>query len=59
MKLFNSFNLSGLNLSSRVVMAPLTRRRATNDNVPVNIMAEYYGQRAGAGLIIAEGTFPS
>jgi N-ethylmaleimide reductase len=59
MKLFNSFNLSGLNLSSRVVMAPLTRRRATNDNVPVNIMAEYYGQRAGAGLIIAEGTSPS
>ncbi len=59
MKLFNSFNLSGLELSSRIVMAPLTRRRATTNNVPVNIMAEYYGQRASAGLIIAEGTSPS
>ena len=59
MKLFDSFDLGGLELSSRVVMAPLTRRRATNNNVPVNIMAEYYGQRASAGLIIAEGTSPS
>ena len=59
MKLFDSFDLAGLKLSSRVVMAPLTRRRATNNNVPVKIMAEYYGQRAGAGLIIAEGTSPS
>lgn len=59
MKLFESFNLSGLTLSSRVIMAPLTRRRATRENVPVSLMAEYYGQRAGAGLIIAEGTSPS
>ena len=40
-------------------MAPLTRRRCDNNNVPVSIMAEYYAQRAGAGLIIAEGTSPS
>ncbi len=59
MKIFETFNLSGLNLSSRIVMAPLTRRRATDYNVPVPMMAEYYGQRAGAGLIIAEGTSPS
>ena len=59
MKLFESFNLSGVELSSRIAMAPLTRRRATRDNIPVAIMAEYYGQRAGAGLIIAEGTSPS
>lgn len=59
MKLFDSFDLGGLELSSRVVMAPLTRRRATDKNVPVRIMDEYYGQRAGAGLIIAEGTSPS
>ena len=59
MKLFEPFNLSGLELSSRIIMAPLTRRRATKQNTPVPIMAEHYGQRAGAGLIIAEGTSPS
>ena len=59
MKLFEQFNLPGLELSSRVAMAPLTRRRATKENIPVAIMAEYYGQRASAGLIIAEGTSPS
>lgn len=59
MKLFESYNLKGLSLSSRVAMAPLTRRRATRSHDPVPIMAEYYAQRAGAGLIIAEGTSPS
>jgi N-ethylmaleimide reductase len=39
-------------------MAPLTRSRAT-DNTPNDLMAEYYGQRANAGLIISEGTSPS
>ncbi len=43
-------------LKNRVVMAPLTRRRATDDHVPTDIMAIHYGQRAGAGLIIAEAT---
>jgi N-ethylmaleimide reductase len=48
-----------LQLSNRVVMSPLTRSRATPDNVPTALMAEYYGQRATAGLIISEGTAPS
>jgi N-ethylmaleimide reductase len=40
-------------------MAPLTRSRAVDSNTPNALMAEYYGQRAGAGLIITEGTSPS
>lgn len=40
-------------------MAPMTRSRATPDNIPVDLMAEYYRQRSGAGLIITEGTSPS
>jgi N-ethylmaleimide reductase len=59
MKLFDAFNLSDFALSSRVVMAPLTRRRSTRNNAPVSFMADYYGQRASAGLIISEGTSPS
>jgi len=43
---------------NRIVMAPMTRSRAT-DNLPNDLMAEYYGQRATAGLIITEGTAPS
>ena len=46
-------------LKNRVVMAPLTRSRATAAHIPTGIMAEYYAQRAGAGLIITEGTSPS
>lgn len=59
MKLFEKFDLKGVKLSSRIAMAPLTRRRCTRDHVPVSIMKKYYEQRAGAGLIIAEGTSPS
>lgn len=59
MKLLSPVKFSELELSSRVVMAPLTRRRATRDHNPVDIMTTYYEQRAGAGLIIAEGTSPS
>lgn len=40
-------------------MAPMTRSRATSGNIPTDIMAKYYRQRAGAGLIITEGTSPS
>ncbi len=58
MKLLNSFNLKGLKLNNRVIMAPLTRARATN-NVPNDLMLKYYRQRAQAGLIISEGTAPS
>ncbi len=46
-------------MNNRVVMSPLTRSRASQDNVPTALMAEYYGQRATAGLIITEGTSPS
>ena len=46
--------LGGLHLKNRVVMAPLTRSRATDERVPTAMMAEYYAQRASAGLIISE-----
>ena len=48
--------LGELQLKNRVVMAPLTRSRATDERVPTAMMAEYYAQRASAGLIIAEAT---
>ena len=43
-------------LRNRIVMAPLTRRRATDNHVPTDIIRTYYEQRASAGLIIAEAT---
>ncbi|UUO09013.1 alkene reductase [Blastopirellula sp. J2-11] len=48
--------LGNLELKNRVVMAPLTRARAGKDRVPTEMMAEYYAQRASAGLIISEAT---
>ncbi|GAA1245218.1 alkene reductase [Kitasatospora nipponensis] len=52
--------LGGLQLPNRVVMAPTTRARAANEGlVPTELHATYYGQRAGAGLIITEGTWVS
>ncbi|HZW26360.1 MAG TPA: alkene reductase [Gallionella sp.] len=56
--LFTPATLGNLQLKNRVVMAPLTRSRATG-NVPNELMAKYYGMRADAGLIITEGTSPS
>jgi N-ethylmaleimide reductase len=53
--LFSPFDLSGLLLKNRVVMAPMTRSRAGNERMPNSLMAEYYAQRASAGLIITEG----
>jgi N-ethylmaleimide reductase len=58
MKLFSTFQLGPTALENRVVMAPMTRSRATG-NLPNGLMAAYYGQRASAGLIITEGTSPS
>ena len=58
MKLFESFDLGNTTLSNRMVMAPMTRSRAI-DNLPNDLMAEYYGQRSTAGLIITEGVAPS
>lgn len=46
-------------LPQRFVMAPLTRNRAGEGNAPTALNAEYYAQRAGAGLIVTEGTAPS
>jgi N-ethylmaleimide reductase len=57
-KLFSKTTLGPLTLQNRMVMAPLTRSRATA-NVPNDLMAKYYAQRASAGLIITEGTSPS
>ena len=52
-KLFTPTAFGPLNLRNHLVMAPLTRSRATG-NIPNELMAEYYGQRATAGLIITE-----
>jgi N-ethylmaleimide reductase len=56
--LFSGFKLGRLTLPNRIVMAPMTRSRAIG-NVPNALVAEYYAQRAEAGLIITEGTSPS
>jgi N-ethylmaleimide reductase len=48
-----------MELQNHLVMSPMTRNRATADNIPNALMAEYYGQRAAAGLIITEGTSTS
>ena len=54
--LFTPLAVGSLTLPNRIIMAPLTRCRADDDHVPSQIMAEYYAQRASAGLIIAEAT---
>ncbi len=55
--LFDPIKLGALELPNRIIMAPLTRRRATPDGrVPTPMMVEYYRQRATAGLIISEAT---
>lgn len=53
--LFDAFNLSGIVLQNRIVMAPMTRARAVND-IADEQTALYYTQRATAGLIVSEGT---
>jgi N-ethylmaleimide reductase len=57
--LFAPYTLGSLELANRFVMAPLTRNRAGAGEAPTELAAEYYGQRATAGLIISEGTQPS
>ncbi len=54
--LFAPVQLGALTLSNRVIMAPLTRARATVDHVPTPLMATYYAQRADCGLIVSEAT---
>src|SRR5882762_3306075 len=55
-ELFDPIQLGDINAPSRIIMAPLTRSRASRDHVPTKIMVDYYSQRASAGLIIAEAT---
>jgi N-ethylmaleimide reductase len=54
--LFSPYQLGKLELPNRIVMAPLTRNRASQGNVPHQLNATYYAQRASAGLIISEAT---
>lgn len=54
--LFKPLQIGEITLPNRILMAPLTRCRAEGDHVPTKLMAEYYAQRASAGLIIAEAT---
>ncbi len=56
--LFSAYNLGSNKLRNRLVMAPMTRSRASY-NIPNESMVEYYSSRADAGLIITEGTAPS
>lgn len=54
--LFSSLHLGDLTLPNRIIMSPLTRARSGKDRIPNDLMAEYYSQRATAGLIISEAT---
>ena len=54
--LLDPIRVGDLELPNRVIMSPLTRLRGTPEHIPTPVMAEYYAQRAGAGLIISEGT---
>jgi N-ethylmaleimide reductase len=54
--LFDRVRLGALEARDRILMAPLTRARNTGDHVPTSLLAEYYRQRASAGLIISEAT---
>ena len=57
--LFSPLKVGSMTVPNRIFMAPLTRCRATAEHVPTPLMAEYYAQRASAGLIIAEATMVS
>jgi N-ethylmaleimide reductase len=57
-KLFTPKKIGNIELKNSIVMAPMTRSRAI-DNIPNDLMAQYYQQRSAAGLIITEGTSPS
>lgn len=57
--LFDPIQLGDLALANRIVMAPMTRNRAAPDGTPSPLMAEHYAARAAAGLIVAEGAWPS
>jgi len=54
--LFNPLKLGSITLANRIIMAPLTRARATETRIPNDLMASYYRERARAGLILTEAT---
>ncbi len=54
--LFDSVAFGDIEAKNRIVMAPLTRSRAGESRIPNDLMAQYYAQRAGAGLIVSEAT---
>jgi N-ethylmaleimide reductase len=56
--LFAKASVGALSLQNRLVMSPMTRNRAIG-NIPNELMAQYYAQRASVGLILTEGTSPS
>ena len=56
---FDSHDLAGTPLANRIALAPMTRSRAGEGGVPTELTAEYYAQRASAGLLITEGVQPS
>ena len=58
-KIFETLSIGKFHLKNRIAMAPMTRGRAGKDRVPGDLMAEYYFQRAGAGLLITEATVVS
>ena len=57
--LFRPLDLGRITIANRVAMAPMTRQRSGLDGVPTDLVVEHYRQRAGAGLIVTEGVFPS
>src|SRR5690348_12656265 len=54
--LFTPVRIGAVTLDNRIVMAPMTRNRAGEGNVPTELMARHYAQRASAGLIVTEAT---
>ncbi|MEU2557800.1 alkene reductase [Streptomyces longispororuber] len=56
---FDPIDLSGTPLANRIALAPMTRSRAGAGGVPTDLTAEYYAQRASAGLLVTEGVQPS
>ncbi|MEU3219631.1 alkene reductase [Streptomyces sp. NPDC006971] len=56
---FDPIDLPGIRLANRIVMAPMTRSRAGEGGTATDLVAEYYAQRASAGLIVSEGIQPS
>lgn len=57
--LFTALELGRFTLNNRVTMAALTRQRAGHSAVPNELHTKYYSQRASAGLVVTEGTFPA